>query len=150
MVLVHLHVHVACRCSCFMSMLQVYVYAAHHRCVCVCKGVFACVFGCVCMFVCINAGMPNCPASDQSGTGLKKTNYAGTGPVPDQAKAVRHFFGPVPDWNYWCQNANAGVSFLDADAQLWFLVIWLVHRLEPECPNLNPWRQNNNCPYFHM
>ncbi len=51
-----------------------------------------CVFMCVCVFVCINAGMSNCPASDQSGTGLKKTNDAGTGPVPDQAKAVRHFF----------------------------------------------------------
>jgi hypothetical protein len=36
--------------------------------------------------------MPNCLASDQSGTGLKKTNDAGTGPVPDQAKAVQHFF----------------------------------------------------------
>ncbi len=67
-------------------MLQVYVHAAHHRCVCVCKCVFVCVF--VCMFVCINAGIPNCPASDHSGTGLKKTNDAGTGPVPDQAKAV--------------------------------------------------------------
>jgi hypothetical protein len=27
----------------------------------------------------------------------EKTNYAGNGPVPDQAKAVQHFFGPVPD-----------------------------------------------------
>jgi hypothetical protein len=43
------------------------------------------------VFVCINAGMPDCPASDQSGTGMKKTNDAGTGPVPDQANAVRHF-----------------------------------------------------------
>ncbi len=48
----------------------------------------------------------------------EKTNDAGTGLVPDQAKAVRHFFGPIPDWNYPCRNANAGVSFLDADAQL--------------------------------
>ncbi len=105
MVLVHLHVHGACPCSCLMSILQVHVHAAHHRCVCVC--VFVYVFVCVSVFVCINAGMPNCPASDQSGTGLKKTNNAGTGPVPDQAKAVRHFFGPVPDWNYWCRNADA-------------------------------------------
>ncbi len=78
-----------------MSMLNfhvsVHVHAAHHRCVGVCE----CVF--VCVFVCINAGMPDCPASDQSGTGIKKTNDAGTGPVPDQTKAVRHFFGPVPD-----------------------------------------------------
>jgi hypothetical protein len=27
----------------------------------------------------------------------EKTNDAGNGPVPDQAKAVQHFFGPVPD-----------------------------------------------------
>jgi hypothetical protein len=107
---------------CFMSMHQVYVHAAHHRCVCVCECVivFVCLF--MCVFVCINAGMPNCPASDQSGTGLKKTNDAGTGPVLDQAKTVWHFFGPVPGWNYWCRNADAGVSFLDADAQLWYLV----------------------------
>jgi hypothetical protein len=41
--------------------------------------------------------MPDCPASDQSGTRTGKTNDAGNSPVPDQAKAVRHFFGPVPD-----------------------------------------------------
>jgi hypothetical protein len=27
----------------------------------------------------------------------KKTNDAGTGPILDQAKAVQHIFGPVPD-----------------------------------------------------
>jgi hypothetical protein len=93
MVLVHLHVHGPC--PCFMSMLNVHVlvhvHAAHHMCVRVCE----CVFACVC--VCINAGMSDCPASDQSGTGMKITNDAGAGPVPDQAKAFRHFFGPVPD-----------------------------------------------------
>jgi hypothetical protein len=62
--------------------------------------------------------MPDCPASGQSGTGLKKTNDAGTGPVPDYAHTVRHFFSPVPDENSGCRNADAGVSFLDADAQL--------------------------------
>jgi hypothetical protein len=41
------------------------------------------VFVCVFVFVCLNAGMPDCPASEQSGTKLKKTNDAGTGPVPD-------------------------------------------------------------------
>ncbi len=116
MVLVHLYVHGACPFPCFMSMLNVHVSvhvpAAHHRCVCL----FKCMF--VFVFVCINAGMPECPASDQSGTGIKKTNDAGIGLVPDQTKAVRHFFGPVPDWNDWCQNADAGVTFLDADAQL--------------------------------
>jgi hypothetical protein len=52
---------------------------------------------CVFVFVCINAGMPDCPPSDQSGIGIKKTNDAGTGLLPDQTKAIRHFFGPVPD-----------------------------------------------------
>ncbi len=37
---------------------------------------------CVCVrvhehFVCINAGMPDCPASDQSGTGMKKLTMPG-------------------------------------------------------------------------
>jgi hypothetical protein len=49
---------------------------------------------------------------------MKKTNDAGTDPVPDQAGAVRHFFGMVPEWNNGCRNADAGVSFLDANAQL--------------------------------
>ncbi len=89
-----------------MSMLNVnvsvHVHAAHHMCVCVCEcvGVCACEFVCVFMFVCINAVMPDSPASEQSRTGIKKTNDAGIGPVPDQAKVVRHFFGPVPDCNY--------------------------------------------------
>jgi hypothetical protein len=72
MVIIHVPVHV-----------PVHVHAAHHRC--------------VCMFMCINAGMPDCPASDQSSTGLKKTNDAWTGPVPDQAKAIWHIFGSVLD-----------------------------------------------------
>jgi hypothetical protein len=33
--------------------------------------------------VCINAGMPDSPAFDQSGTGMNRTNDAGTDPVPD-------------------------------------------------------------------
>jgi hypothetical protein len=28
-------------------------------------------------------GMPDCPASSQSGTGLRKNNDAGTNPVPE-------------------------------------------------------------------
>jgi hypothetical protein len=31
----------------------------------------------------LNAGMPDCPASWQSGTGLKITNEAVIGPVPE-------------------------------------------------------------------
>jgi hypothetical protein len=34
-----------------------------------------CVF--VCVFMCINAGMPTCSASNQSGTGLKKLMMPG-------------------------------------------------------------------------
>jgi hypothetical protein len=31
----------------------------------------------------LTAGMPDCPASSQSGTGMRKTNDAGTDPVPE-------------------------------------------------------------------
>ncbi len=48
----------------------------------------------------------------------EKTNNAGNGPVPDQTKAVRHFLV----W-YRTEIIDAGVSFLDADAQLWLSVI---------------------------
>ncbi len=34
----------------------------------------------MCVCVCINAGMPDCLASDQSNTGMNRTNDAGTGP----------------------------------------------------------------------
>jgi hypothetical protein len=57
-------------------MLNVLVHAAHHRCVCVCK------------CVCINAGLSGIRSVRYRN---KKTNDAGTGSVPDQAKAVRHF-----------------------------------------------------------
>jgi hypothetical protein len=35
------------------------------------------------LYVNVNAGMLDCPASGQSGTGLEKTNDAETGLVPD-------------------------------------------------------------------
>jgi hypothetical protein len=38
-------------------------------------GVF--VFMCVFLCVCINAGMPDCPSSDQSSTGMKKLTMPG-------------------------------------------------------------------------
>jgi hypothetical protein len=38
---------------------------------------------CMCPCTCRNAGMPDRPAFGQFGTGLKKTNDAGTGSVPD-------------------------------------------------------------------
>ena len=51
---VHVHVHVACPCKYCMSMsMSMYIYIYR------------------------NAGMPDRPASGQSGTGLKKTNDAG-------------------------------------------------------------------------
>jgi hypothetical protein len=113
MVLVHLHVHGTCPCPRFMSMLNVHVsvhvHAAHHRCVCVCEGVFVCVF----VFVCINARMLDCPASEQSGTGIKLT-------MPGQ---VRYRTKPRQSSIFWARYRtviiDAGVSFLDADAQLW-------------------------------
>jgi hypothetical protein len=37
------------------------------------------------------AEMPECQTSGQSGTGLKKTNDTGTGPVLDYEETVRHF-----------------------------------------------------------
>ncbi len=81
MVLVHLHVHGACPCPCFMFMLNihvpVHVYAAHHRCVCMCKCKFVCVFVCTFVFVCITARTLDYPASDQSGTGMKKLTMPG-------------------------------------------------------------------------
>jgi hypothetical protein len=53
--------------------VSVHLHAAHHRCVCVTECVFVCRF----MFVCINAGMPDCLASDQSGTGIQKITMPG-------------------------------------------------------------------------
>jgi hypothetical protein len=49
---------------------------------------------------------------------MKKSNDIGIGPVSDQVDEVQHFFSPVPEENYKCQNAEASVSLLDADAQL--------------------------------
>ncbi len=76
-----------------MSGLHVHIHV-HAAFLCPCVGVGVHVLVCVCVYVgvCINVGMPNCPASNQSSTEMKKTNDAGTGPVPDQAYAFWHFF----------------------------------------------------------
>ncbi len=80
-------------------------------CVFVHGGVCACEFACV---------YPDRPASDQSGTRMKKNNDAWTNPVLDQSSigpsrcSPAFFLGPVPDGNYGCQDADAGISFLDA------------------------------------
>jgi hypothetical protein len=60
-----------------------------------------------------NAKMSDCLASGQFSTGMKKTNDAGTGPVQDWADKVRHFLV-----RYRNKIMDAGISFLDADAQL--------------------------------
>ncbi len=51
--------------------------------------------------------MPDCLASSQSGTGLKKKLT-----MPEQVR-YRTKIGDAG------RNADAGISFLDADAQLW-------------------------------
>jgi hypothetical protein len=55
----------------------------------------------VCVYKCRNA---DCPASNQPGTSIKKTNDAGNGPVPDQTKAVHVFLVP-----YKTEIINAGM-----------------------------------------
>ncbi len=52
------------------------------------------VFLCVFVFMCINAGLSGIRSVRYR---TEKTNDDGDSPVPDQAKAVRHFFGPVQD-----------------------------------------------------
>ncbi len=80
-----------------------------HICICIC--IYICIYVHICVYILyINAEMPDCLASSQSGTGLKKTNDAGTGPVLDKAYTVQHFLGPVPDYNSGCRNDDAGVS----------------------------------------
>jgi hypothetical protein len=70
--------------------------------------------------MCINAGMLDCPASDQSGTGMKK-KLTMPGPVQYQADVVWHFFGLLPALKYERRHADASVSLLDANAQLCWL-----------------------------
>jgi hypothetical protein len=60
--------------------------------------------------------MADCPTSGQSGTGSKKINDTRTDPVP--YLAVWHFFGSDTGQKLWMLNTNAGISFLDAVAQL--------------------------------
>ncbi len=100
--------------------VPVYVHAAHHRCVSVCE----CVS--VFVFVCINAGMPDCPALDQSGTGMKILMMPGqvryrTKPRQSGIFLVRYRTEVI--------DADAVVSFLDADAQLWYTDMYYLHIL---------------------
>jgi hypothetical protein len=63
--------------------------------------------------MCINAGMPDCPASDQSGTGLKKLMMPGV--VRYRTKPRQSGIFLV---RYRTKIIDAGVNFLDANAQL--------------------------------
>jgi hypothetical protein len=62
--------------------------------------------------------MLDCPASSQSSTGLKKLTMPGQ--VWYRTKLTQSGIFLVRYWTkIW--DADAGVSFLDADAQLWLL-----------------------------
>jgi hypothetical protein len=76
------HVHAACPCQYCMSVSILHVCVNIHV-----------------QYIYRNAGMPDRPASGQSGTGLKKTYDAGTGPVRYRTKLTQSgiFFSPVPD-----------------------------------------------------
>ncbi len=90
-----------------MSMLNVYVpvhvHAAHHRCVCVCEGVFMCVF------VCINARMADCLTSDQ----VKKLTMPGQVWYPTKPRQSGIFLV----W-YWTE-------IIDARMPMPALVSWM-------------------------
>ncbi len=49
----------------------------------ICRYVYTYIYVYTCVYIYIKARMQDCQASSQSGTGMKKTNNAGTGPVPD-------------------------------------------------------------------
>jgi hypothetical protein len=79
MVLVNLHTYVGV-CVCVFVCQSSYV----------CRGVGVCVYvcACVCKYKCRNAGLSDIRSVRYQN---EKTNDARTGPVPDQAEAVRHF-----------------------------------------------------------
>ncbi len=58
--------------------------------------------------------MPDLQAFSHSSTGNDKVKM----PEPFQYRNIRHLLGVVPDWDDECQNNNAGLSFLDAGAQM--------------------------------
>jgi hypothetical protein len=85
------HVHAVCTCPCCMSMcmlhsmsmLHVYVNAAFHiNAAFHVNAAFYVNASCPCLCPCTSKNTGR-PASGQSGTGLKNTDYARTGPVPD-------------------------------------------------------------------
>jgi hypothetical protein len=122
MVLVHLHVHGVCPCPCFMSMLNahvpvhvpVHVHATHHRClrVGVRVGVRVRMRVHVHVYRCRNARL----------TGIRSVRYRNEKlKMPGQARYwTKPRLSGIFLVRYWTEivNADAGVSFLDADAQL--------------------------------
>ncbi len=89
--------------------VPVHVHDAHHWCVCVCE----CVFVCVLVFMCINTGMSDCPASDQSGTRMKKLTMLGQ---------VRYLTKPRQSSNFLVQYR---IEIIDAGMPMPALVSWM-------------------------
>ncbi len=89
MSILHVRVHAVCPCPCCMSMSMSMLHAhAHVRAACPCPFCMSmtmsilhvrvqAAYPCPWYIQHINAGMPDCPASGQYGTGMKKTNDAG-------------------------------------------------------------------------
>ncbi len=67
--------------------------------------------------------MPDFPGSGQSCTGKKKNADFGTSPVLDEGSLVWLLNGLVLDWDVGWRNADAAYIALDADAQLWFMLL---------------------------
>ncbi len=123
MSMLHIHVHAACPCPYCrsMSMLLVHVHAA-----------FQVYAACPCPCwkrtrtqlqrrtrTCRNASLStNCSARYWNENKIRYRNRFRYHTKPTQFS----FYGLVLDWNNRCRNADACVSFLDADAQLWLFL----------------------------
>jgi hypothetical protein len=67
--------------------------------------------------------VPECPASEQSRTEMKKNaDVCGTGTEVRRPSLVPECSGTVLDDK--CRNANAGGINIDADAQEWYFVMY--------------------------
>jgi hypothetical protein len=63
-----------------------------------------------------------CPASNQSGTGMKITNDAGTDPMKPMKSSIFSV-------QYRTEIMNADISLLDADAQLRLMTKYNIHKI---------------------
>jgi hypothetical protein len=127
--MLHNQIRAACPCSCCMSMSILHVYVA---CPCPCQ---CCMSMSISMdkYIYRNSRMPDCPAFGQSGTGLEKKLTPEKDRCWTKLTESGIFFIPEPDQNSGCRNDEAGVSFLNADAQLW----WRVTRNPSPCFKCN-------------